>query len=242
MWSFLKNPMVMLPIRYVIVSQTFGLWQVLHAIWVYFYIQNTVPGIYVSKYHRIMISFLMAILNDPLVELFIPKKVISANQYQNIQIFLAKIAIEFIVLIFIYFSSEEFPKRAIEKFNHSGRYLFSIIGAMCATRSFFLIIDNFKEIDYRVHLLLVLIFTLRTEFIDMITRKMSRKRAQTTHTTGSKLTINGLAVAICYELSHKSNLSDHFGYYPTAITSYFYLLFILFHYISCTRQIKEVNI
>lgn len=220
----LQHPLVTDSIRTFIYSPYSTKWMCCNAIWISHYLIRTFQGIYISIFLQFILILLCSIVNELLFilfTLFIQNRISKDQLLQSYFVSTANLfGIILILFVLLYFIPET-VKFKIIKYT---RIPISILGSISQVRTFNKFVPLFPNADERLILIFSFIFMEWTQFVDVIVRKITKKRAETSYCSFKYLLKMFIACAFAFSISRRSSLSSALGIFPFEYASFMLLV------------------
>ena len=220
----LQHPLVIDSIKFFLYSPFSQKWLCCNALWISHYLQRTFQGIYISIFLQFILILLCSIVNEILFILLSMYKHSQISQDQLIYSYFMTtfnlIGLISIIFVLFYFIPETIKLKLL-KFT---KIPVSILGSISQVRTFNKFVPLFPEADERLILIFSFVFMEWTQFVDLIIRKITKKRAEISYCSFNYLLKMFIACAFAFSISRKSSLSSMLGIFPFEYASFMLLI------------------
>ena len=243
------NPVSNRILKTIFFTRSLPLWPILYGVWIFFIIQRSTLGCYLSLLHKVILGLIMSLVNDGVLYFFPPKDLpVSVKIGEKLKLYLifTGYTIVFSTLFVIFNLLKSRVSTVIVKY----LTLFAIsCGSMCQIRLFKYVVQALKGLDERLVLIVALAMMLWVHIIDYVSRKITRRRNQIFITKPITIVFLLVEGAITYSITRKSAISAMLGLQlPFNFALLFMLIFVFVTYsIACLlpllrrRKTNKIN-
>jgi hypothetical protein len=196
---------------WVIFQPPSSLFQVLCGICLAFQIHYTIRFVYLSRFHQLVLALFMSLVGDqvlfffPLADHSEPPFLTNLHSYAHFTL------IEWGTCVLTLLSLSLLRETVTHFITGKCALLFLCFRALWLSRMFHHFPAHFVELDDRIALIISLLASHWSDFIDFIARKVTAKRAALRLGRG---TAHLLLATVCYMMSRHSRISDIIGFCP----------------------------